>query len=291
MTILILGASGQVGQHLTRALPDAIPWDRTDADLTDLPALRAKLDALQPDAIINAAAYTAVDRAESEVVPAWTLNAALPALLAEVADQSGSLLVHYSTDYVFSGRKDGAYTSTDPLLPLNAYGKSKLAGDLSVSTLCPNSWIIRVGWVFSPHRRNFVKSMIELARSRDELRVVNDQLGTPTFAGDIARATVELMATAKSERPVFGTHHMPGGPAVSWHEFAVTILEEALSRGLIGALPRVTAIPTSEYPTAAARPANTTMTMSPDLQRVLSVDPDWRQGLRVTLDALKRSEN
>ena len=216
MSILILGASGQVGQQLASALPQAISWDRNDADLTDLPTVRAKLDTLQPDVIINAAAYTAVDQAESDAVTAWTVNAALPALLADFADRSDALLVHYSTDYVFSGREEGAYTSADPFLPLNAYGRSKLAGDLSISTLCRKSWIIRVGWVFSPHRSNFVKSMIGLARSRDELRIVNDQLGTPTFAGDIARATVELIATEGVDRPAYGTHHLPGGPAVSW---------------------------------------------------------------------------
>jgi dTDP-4-dehydrorhamnose reductase len=288
MTILVLGSSGQLASHLREALPDARFCGRDALDLAEPAAVAARIEAMKPGAIVNAAGYTAVDKAESEAAVAWRVNAESVAAAALAATALDVPFVHVSTDYVFDGRKAGAYTPEDATNPLGVYGATKLAGELAARALCKKSWILRVSWVFSEHGANFVKTMLRLAATRDELRVVADQRGRPTYAGDIATLIAELLRRANSEaRLPFGTYHAVGGPAVSWHEFAETIVDQGFARGMIAKRVPVRAITTQEYPTPARRPANSVLEPSGELERRLGVAMDWSAGLATALTALR----
>lgn len=283
MNVLVIGSTGQLARHLRELMPNAVFWSRTDADLTDPAALEGKALAARPDLIINAAAYTAVDRAESEPEIAWRVNADAPAALARAASKLDAPFIHVSTDYVFNGSGADPYSETDPVGPLGTYGATKLGGELAVRTIHPKHWILRTSWVFSEFGANFVKTMLRLAREREELNVVADQRGRPTYAGDIAAAIVGL-AREPASVP-YGIHHATGGSAVSWHEFATEIIERAHKVGLIAKKPAIHPIPTTSYPTPAKRPLNSVLTPSSSLTRIARFD--WESGLDRTLAKLK----
>ena len=288
MTILVLGSSGQLARHLRDVLPDATYCGRDLLDLAEPAAVAAKIEALKPTAIVNAAGYTAVDKAESEAAVAWRVNAESVAAAALAATRLDAPFLHVSTDYVFDGRKSGEYTQQDTVNPLSVYGATKLAGELAARALCNKSWILRVSWVFSEHGANFVKTMLRLAATRDELRVVADQRGRPTYAGDLAAVIAAIVRqSAEGKALPFGTYHAVGGSVVSWCEFADLIVEQAVQRGMLAKRVPVRPITTAEYPTPARRPANSALEPSPELERDLGVAMDWKKGLAAALAALR----
>jgi dTDP-4-dehydrorhamnose reductase len=283
--ILVVGRTGQLARHLHALLPQATFWSRAEADLSQPEGLMAQILKLSPGAVINAAAYTAVDRAETERDLAWRINVDAPAAMARAAATLDVPLIHVSTDYVFDGNAAHAYRESDGVAPQNVYGLTKLGGEIAVRTLAPKHWILRTSWVFSEHGNNFVKTMVRLARERPELRVVNDQRGRPTYAGDLANLIVALLDPRLNGVP-HGTWHAGGDPAVSWCEFAATIFAKAAERGLIAKQPALTGIPTSQYPTPARRPANSVLEPSTALHAGTGVAFDWRRGLDSVLEFL-----
>ena len=265
-------------------LPNAVYWGRHTFDLAAPAGLIAAIEDLRPRLIINAAAHTAVDRAETEADLAWRLNAEAPAAAARAAASLDIALIHFSTDYVFDGRKTSPYRVADPVSPVNVYGTTKLAGELAVRTLCPKHWILRTSWVFSEHGANFAKTILRLARSNPTLRVVGDQHGCPTYAGDLARLAADLAAVRQGDAAAlpYGTFHAVGGPATTWFGFAEAIVDEARERGLIERRPDMIRITTAEYPLPARRPASSVLEPSPELGGRF----DWRDGLRTALAKL-----
>jgi dTDP-4-dehydrorhamnose reductase len=238
--------------------------------------------------VVNAAAYTAVDRAESEPAAAARANTLGPAVLARVCRARGSALFHVSTDYVFDGRKTEPYTETDATHPLGVYGRTKLEGELCVQEADPQALILRTGWVFSQFGNNFLKTMLRLGAERPEIGVVADQRGGPTYAPAIVRALLRLVRRRLDGRALAGgIYHFGGVPPASWHEFAQTIFSEAVYLGLLPRVPQVHAITTAEYPTAAARPRQAQLSCA-KLSRVLEgLGNDWRRGLRAALEELR----
>jgi dTDP-4-dehydrorhamnose reductase len=288
MTILVLGASGQVASHLRELLPNAVYWGRQTFDLATPTNLTAAIEALGPSMIINAAAFTAVDKAESEADLAWRINAEAPAAVARAARTLDIALVHISTDYVFDGRKTAPYEIADEFAPINVYGASKLGGELAIRTLWPKHWILRTSWVFSEHGANFVKTILRLARNNPTLRVVGDQHGRPTYARHLAELIVSLVNTAGGDAVLpYGTFHAVGGAATTWFGFAETIVSEAHRLGLIAQPPNMVRITTPEYPLPARRPANSVLEPSTELEARF----DWREGVRQALAQLKDHES
>ena len=290
MDILVLGGAGQVGTEL-----QALSWPgdvsvhapgRADLDITDAEAVAAALAARDYRAVINTAAYTAVDKAESDVVAAWRLNALAPAILAAATAARQIPLVHVSTDYVFAGTKpDGAYVPDEAIDPQSVYGASKAAGELAVRTANPRHAIVRTAWVVSPHRGNFVKTMLRLAAERDGLTVVNDQHGCPTSAADLAAAlaAIALRMAADADAPT-GTFHCVNAGDTTWCGFAEAIVAGSARRG--GRSVPVTGIPTSAYPTPARRPANSRLSTA-SLTAAYGIAPrPWQAGLDDILDRL-----
>jgi dTDP-4-dehydrorhamnose reductase len=294
--LLLLGANGQVGHALRRelaplgevvcatrsgVLPDGGACEAVDFDQpATLPAL---VDRIAPDVVVNAAAYTAVDRAEQERDAAFRANAEAPAALAAACARRGSLLVHYSTDYVFDGTAKRPYREDDATAPLGVYGASKLAGEEAVRGSGARYMVFRTAWVYGAHGHNFMRTMLRLAGERDELRVVGDQVGTPTSAPLIARVT----ANALQESPAkSGLWHLTAGGSTSWHGFASAIVDGACARGLLREKPRVTAITTTDYPTPARRPDYSLLDTSALRAQWNLVLPDWDEGLAQVLDAM-----
>lgn len=280
MTILVFGQSGQVATELQRQAP-VKALDRHDADLSVSGQCRAAILNLRPSAVINAAAYTAVDGAEGEPNLAHRINGDAPGEMAETCAERGIPFVHLSTDYVFDGRGQAAWTPDDRTAPLSVYGKTKLAGEDAVRASGANYAILRTSWVFSAHGNNFVKTMQRLAETRDALRIVNDQYGGPTPACAIAAACLSIADLLKSDPNKRGTYHFSGAPDVSWKEFAEAIFEAS------GQKISVTGLPTSQYPTPAKRPTNSrldcrTITAVFDLPR-----PDWKIALKTVLADLE----
>jgi dTDP-4-dehydrorhamnose reductase len=288
VTTLVIGGNGQLGRHLRTELRHAEFWDRSVVDLADTSALPLRLATARVSAIVNAAAYTAVDKAESEHDLAWRVNAEAPAALARAAERLGVPLIHISTDYVFDGSKSIGYTESDATRPLNQYGRSKLGGELAVASLCSKHWILRTSWVFSEHGSNFPKTMLRLARERSELRVVDDQHGRPVYAGDLARCVASLLDNVGgSDAPPWGLYHVGRGPIVTWRMFSESIFEHAVAQGLLDKAPRVIGIPTNEYPTPARRPLSSTLITLPAWARWMSDPFDWQRGIYTTLAAIK----
>lgn len=284
LSTLVIGGNGQLGRHLRDELPAAEFWDRTIVDLADDAALTRKLASVRPSAIVNASAYTAVDKAESEPDLAWRINVEAPAAMARAARRLGVPIVHVSTDYVFDGAKAEGYVESDATAPLNVYGRSKLGGELAVAMLCPQHWILRTSWVFSEHGNNFPKTMMRLSRDRDELRVVGDQRGRPTYAGDLARCIAGVLSTSEGAQTLpWGLHHVGGGAVISWKEFADCIFAEAAASGIVARTPRVTAITTEQYPTPAARPRNSVLLTRAETAKHTRDPFDWHLGLRRAL--------
>lgn len=281
MKILITGRHGQVSRELQLVLADQaelLVLGQEELNLADNTQIRAQVEALRPDLIINAAAHTAVDQAESEPDQVFAINATAPELLAESAAQLGVPLIHYSTDYVFDGSKNAPYTEDDITAPLGVYGQSKLAGEQRVRAVCAQHLILRTSWVYSLHGKNFLLTMQRLLQEREELRVVADQIGAPTWAGTIAQATAELVAHWRAGNPgLWGTYHLSGQGETSWFGFAQAIAEQLRQQGKPCA--RLEAIPSSAYPTPAQRPLNSRLDCA-RLQQAWNIHlPDWHAAL------------
>ncbi|MEQ8857250.1 MAG: dTDP-4-dehydrorhamnose reductase [Pseudomonadales bacterium] len=283
MTIVVLGANGQVGTHLRTALPSAVFWDRSAADLLHPDHVEAALRDQAPSIIVNCAAYTAVDKAELEPALAWLVNAESAAAIARAARTAGADLVHLSTDYVFDGCSDRPYNENDGTHPINVYGRTKLAGELATATLCQRSWILRTSWVFSEHGANFVKTMLRLAAAHEQIRVVADQLGRPSYAGDVANLIAALVARLGDNPPQPGLYHLGGGEPTSWFEFARTLFHEARQAGLIDEPPKVEPISTADYPTQAQRPMNSVLEPNTSFLEALGASLDWKAGLKAMM--------
>lgn len=290
MRIIVTGAQGQVGWELTRRATtlghEVLAWDQPELDISDAAAVDQALDLSQAHLVINAAAYTAVDKAEQEPQTAFSVNRDGPAHLAAACARLGIPLLHISTDYVYDGGKIDPYVEDDPTTPMSVYGASKLAGDEIVRRLLPRHLILRVSWVFGIHGHNFVRTILRLAREREALRVVADQRGCPTWAGDIADVLLELAGRVAEidANCAWGTYHYCGTPATTWHGFASAIVEQARTHEPLQ-VHTVTAITTADYPTPAARPANSVLDCT-RLATVFDIHPrPWRPGL----DALIRS--
>lgn len=287
MKILLLGQHGQLSRELQLSLGQQAELSvlgSVQLDLSQPEQLRRQLQTLQPDLIVNAAAHTAVDRAESEPELAFAINAVAPGILAERAAELGVPLIHYSTDYVFDGGKPAPYTEQDAPNPLNAYGRSKLAGEQAIQTVGGAHLILRTSWVYSLHGSNFLLSMQRLLQERDNLNVVADQIGAPTWAGSIARATGQLIEHWRAGRPgPWGIYHLTSLGETSWHGFAGAIAEQLRAQGKHACEP--TPIPSSAYPTPARRPLNSRLDCS-RLQHDWAIQlPTWQQALADCLAA------
>lgn len=296
--ILLTGVNGQVGHALQELIlkqgsshGDVISVDRNQLDLTDQDAIRRVIRAVEPDLIINPAAYTAVDKAEAEPELAYAINATAPQVLAEEAVKVGARLIHFSTDYVYAGNKLGAYVEDDATEPLSVYGKSKLAGEEAIRSVGLQHLIFRTSWVYGAYGKNFLKTILRLAAERDELRIVADQLGAPTSSTTIANAVLSVMGNWQNE--VAGTYHLVNAGQTSWHGFAMAIVEEYSRIQMAHGLPllkvsaeNIHAITTQEYPTPALRPANSCLDCT-KLATDFSVRlPDWHLALITELQAI-----
>jgi len=288
-SVLITGGSGQLGTELARfAWPEgweAVTLTRADLDLTDTAAIAAKVAERPWSAVISAGAYTAVDKAESDSVTAWQVNALAPAALAAACTAAGIPIVHVSTDYVFAGDKQGAWEVDDPVAPLGVYGASKLGGELAVRTGCRRHAIVRTAWVVSAHGNNFVKTMLRVGAERPVLRVVADQQGSPTSAADLAAALASMtMRLVDDPAAPTGTYHFSNAGPTNWHGFAEEIFRQAATRG--GPSPQVEAITTADFPTPAARPANSVLSHRA-IEQDYGIHPQgWQSALGDILDQL-----
>jgi dTDP-4-dehydrorhamnose reductase len=290
--ILILGANGQVGQELQRAFAgsgEVVACDRSQIDLTETTRVRGLMRDAAPNVILNAAAYTAVDRAESESDTAVAVNGIAPGILAEEAAKLGALLVHYSTDYVFDGTKVGPWVETDAPHPLNVYGATKLAGERAIAKAGGKYLIFRTSWVYGPRGNNFLFTMLRLGKQSDELKVVDDQIGAPTTSQELAYATHAIVTKVLSEdQPPdtwAGIYHMSCSEAVSWCGFAKAIFER--SRGALGErIPKVHPIPASEYPTPAKRPKNSVLSNEKLFGQFGVRLRDWKSALDAVIQQL-----
>jgi dTDP-4-dehydrorhamnose reductase len=291
MRILVAGRTGQLAVSLLERLPrdghTVVALEAPELDLTDPASIARAVEAAAPEAIVNAAAYTAVDKAESQRDLAFAVNATGAGLLAEAAAARGLPFVHISTDYVFSGDGGAPYAEDAPTGPTGVYGASKLAGERAVLAANPRSIILRTAWVCSPFGANFVKTMLRVGQERETVSVVADQHGAPTFAADLADAIARLLprlAAAPAGDEGFGVFHLTGMPHTTWHGFAAAIFEGAAARGL--RVPRLAAITTADYPTPARRPADGRL----DCGRIARVHgiaaADWRLSLSHLLDTL-----
>ena len=299
MRILLLGANGQLGrtflEHgglaargtLIAATRDGLLSDGGYGEIADLAApesLPALLDRVQPDVIVNAAAYTAVDRAEQQEALATRINGDAVGALGAWAAARGALVVHYSTDYVFDGGQPQPYATDAPAAPLGAYGRSKLAGEQALRDSGAEHLILRTAWVYAAHGQNFLRTMLRLGGEREELRVVADQHGAPTDTRLIVRGSLAALdrwqqGDATQRRQLGGTHHLVASGATTWHGFASAIVEQAAARKLITRAPRVVPIGSAEFPTPAVRPAWSLLDNSGFQQRFAFPLPDWREGL------------
>ncbi|WP_300436090.1 dTDP-4-dehydrorhamnose reductase [uncultured Mameliella sp.] len=274
--ILLFGKTGQVATELQR-LGDVTALGRDQADLARPEACAEVIHSHRPRVVINAAAYTAVDRAEDEEPLATTINGAAPAAMARACAEIGAPLVHISTDYVFDGSGTLPWSPDDPTNPINAYGRSKLAGETGIRAAGGPHAILRTSWVFSAHGNNFVKTMLRLGAERDRLTIVADQLGGPTSAAAIARACLTVAEALCQHPEKAGTYHLSGGPDVSWADFARAIFARA------GLTPEVVDIPSSAYPTPAARPLNSRLDNTALTQAFNLGRPDWQADLEEVL--------
>ncbi|MFL4469286.1 dTDP-4-dehydrorhamnose reductase [Tateyamaria armeniaca] len=282
MSILVFGSTGQVATELA-ALSDTVCLGRADADLSEPQACAAAIRAHAPHAVINAAAYTAVDKAESEEELAAIINGHAPTAMADVCADLGIPMVHISTDYVFNGSGSDLWKPDDQTDPLGAYGRSKLIGENGIQASGAVHAILRTSWVFSAHGANFVNTMLRLGAERDALTIVADQIGGPTPARGIAGACHAIATHLMSSPDAAGTYHFSGAPDCSWADFARAIFEDANIDCC------VTDIPTSAYPTPAARPANSRMDCASLAETFGIVRPDWRAALRETIKELKET--
>lgn len=293
MRILLLGGNGQVGHELCRSLeplgelvvttrggtlPDGRACERVD--LSEPGAAAALVGRLRPDIVVNATAYTAVDRAEAEPALARRINADVPGEIARACASLGSLFVHYSTDYVFDGTASAPYDEDVATAPLGVYGHTKLAGERAIAASGARHLILRTAWVYGLYGSNFLRTMLRLATEREEVRVVADQSGSPTPAWLIADVTARLLEPER--RVPGGVRHLVAGGVTSWHGFAEAIFDEAVQRGLLANKPRLVAIPSSEYPTPARRPAYSALSTARLASELGTALPGWRDALSIT---------
>lgn len=285
MKILVTGSKGQVGSCLVKQLsqmPDIelLAVDREQLDITDCAAVTELVNQFKPDAIINAAAHTAVDKAENEVELSYAINRDGPKYLGQAAQDVGAAILHISTDYVFEGNKLGEYVESDTTNPQGVYGSSKLAGETAVAEACDKHIILRTAWVFGENGNNFVKTMLRLAATRDALNIVGDQFGGPTYAGDIANALIQIAKRiTQGDTVEYGIYHYSGLPHVSWCEFAETIFDKALEQGGAKKKPLLTSITTEQYPTVAKRPSNSCLSTEKIKNAFLIEACDWKTAL------------
>jgi len=285
MKILLAGGSGQLAQELQPILlssGEVIALDRTRLDLSQPESIRQAMAEIKPDLVINSGAYTAVDKAESEPELAYAVNAIAPGIFAEECEKQGASLIHFSTDYVFDGSHGSAYLETDSTNPLGTYGKSKLAGEAAILKSGNRHIIIRTAWVYgNGGKGNFVKTMLRLGKEREEIRVVADQIGSPTWTRDLGAATSQIIPLLGPE--TFGTYQYTNSGVCSWYDFAIAIFEEAAKLGLPLKVQRVIPITTAEYPTPAKRPAFSVLSTVKISALLGTHPPHWRQGLRKML--------
>ncbi|WP_411726511.1 dTDP-4-dehydrorhamnose reductase [Methyloglobulus sp.] len=294
MKILLSGATGQVGWELARTLlpiGEVVEVNRTQADLADLKALRGIIQQYKPNVIINPAAYTAVDKAETEQEQAFLINAEAPGVLAEEAKKIGALLVQYSTDYVFDGTKSTPYTEDDATNPVNVYGQSKLAGEQAIQSVACDYLILRTSWVYAGRGNNFLKTILRLAAEREELKIVADQIGAPTWARLIAETTAHIVRQAMLERQVnnfnSSVYHLTSSGDTSWHGFAEKIVKIVREQGKLALKNRtIHPIPTTGYPLPAKRPANSRLSTSRLEQQFGLTLPSWDNALRLCMQEL-----
>ncbi|MFM9842955.1 MAG: dTDP-4-dehydrorhamnose reductase [Dongiaceae bacterium] len=291
MRLLIFGAGGQAGTALQATVwPSAVTitaLTHAQADIGDAAAVAAAFDSSKHDIVINAAGYTAVDKAESEPAAARRINGEAPGLIAAECARRGAALIHISTDYVFDGAKTAPYLETDPPAPLGVYGASKLAGERAVAERLERHIILRTSWVFSAAGANFVKTMLRLAAAGRDIRVVQDQIGGPTPADDIAWAIAQIAARIAAGPVPWGTYHYCGAPAVSWCEFARAIFE--VHRAMTGKQVAVEPISTNEYPTAARRPANSRLDCA-KVRGAFGIEQrPWQAGLESAMKSLSQT--
>ena len=291
--ILLTGKNGQVGWELQRTLAplgQVIALDVDELDLTNPDAIRQAVRSIKPNLIINPAAYTAVDKAESEPELAMAINGAAPGIFAEEAQKLNALLIHYSTDYIFDGCKDSPYIETDEPNPLGVYGKTKLAGEQAIRAVGVNHLIFRTSWVYGARGKNFLLTMLRLAKERSELRVVDDQIGAPTWSRSLAEITAlalaQLFASTADKQAierVAGTYHVTSSGSVSWCGFAAEILRLAE----LQPMPRLVPISTPEYPTPAARPMNSVLS-NDKLMSIFDLSAgDWNNNLRLCMQEIR----
>lgn len=285
MRVLITGKNGQVGSCLVSQLSDipsidSLALGREEFDITNTEQVNKVVSDYQPTVIINAAAYTAVDKAETEVELANAINNLGPKILAKAAAQVSSAIIHISTDYVFDGNKEGLYAETDKVNPQGIYGQTKLAGEQSVAQECAAYIILRTSWVFSEYGNNFVKTMLRLAKTHDTLGVVGDQFGGPTYAGDIAKAIISIAQQLQEGSTKFGVYNYSGYPHVNWYEFAEIIFHTAVCQGIIHKQPSLNSIITAQYPTPAKRPSNSRLNAK-KIKEAFSIETsDWKTALK-----------
>lgn len=258
LKVVVTGANGQLGYQLVKKLENRVSleaFDKSTLNIVDRNQVQTVLRKFSPDIIINAAAYTSSDKAEEDIENAFAINSLGAANLATVAAEFDAVLIHVSTDYVFDGKQSKPYKETDPTNPLSIYGSSKLAGEQEICKICEKYIILRTAWVFAEHGNNFVKTMFRLAQNRPEIGVVVDQIGGPTYAGDIADTIINILSQLEVGYDArYGIYHYSGFPYVSWNEFAKQIFAAAVEQNLINKSPKINAITSEEYPTPAKRP-------------------------------------
>lgn len=292
MRALVIGSSGQVGTEVVRALQGratVIAYDRGTLDLAHAERIAERVADASPDVIVNCAAYTAVDRAEAEPELAHQVNGIAPALLAAEARRLDAVLIHFSTDYVFDGRKQSPYVEGDAPDPLNVYGATKLEGERAIAASGCAHVVLRTSWVYGPHGKNFMLTMLKLAQTRDELRIVDDQHGAPTSSAQLARLTAQLLERGpRMLREKSGLYHATAAGETTWRGFADAIFAGVSERrGASFKRPRVVPIATSEYPTPARRPAYSVLSCDRLAEAFGTRIPDWRSGLDGALSALR----
>lgn len=291
--ILLTGKKGQLGFELQRSLAllgEVVAVDREDCDLSDPAAIRSLVARVQPQVIVNPAAHTAVDKAESEPELAHAINTLAPQIFAEEAAKLGALLVHYSTDYVFNGQKEGWYSESDQPDPQSVYGKTKLGGELAIAAANPRHLIFRTSWVFGAHGANFLKTILRLAAEREELKIIADQFGAPTAASLLADVTAHAVrqVLADDTAGLYGTYHLVAGGETSWHGYAEKVVQLAKDAGMPVLAKEILAIPTSAYPLPAPRPANSRLNTQ-KLQTAFGLRlPEWQEGVQQVLTLLRR---
>jgi dTDP-4-dehydrorhamnose reductase len=290
MKILVTAAQGQVGWELRRTLAtlgEVVAVDRHAMDLSDPDSVRKCIRDIQPGLIVNAAAYTAVDKAEAEPELAMMVNGTAPGIMAEEAKRMGAAIVHYSTDYVFDGSKATPYTEDDATNPINVYGRSKLAGEQAIQAVGAPHLILRTSWVYGARGKNFLLTILRLARERDELKIVDDQVGAPTWSRSIAETTAQMLAQRQSAAAlaeVSGVYHLTAGGRTSWHGFTQAILAHSPLFVSSAGKPLLLPIPTSEYPLPAKRPMNSVIDNAKLATAFGLVQTEWETALRLCLE-------